>query len=61
MKTRVAEAMQMLRDGIGLDTIRVKTGYSLTTLKQMQQELTREQDQRSQRNWGTPAERRRTR
>lgn len=61
MKTRVAEAMQMLRDGIGLDTIRVKTGYSLTTLKQMQQELTREQDQRYQRNWGKSAERRRTR
>lgn len=61
MKTRVAEAMQMLRDGIGLDTIRVKTGYSLTTLKQMQQELTREQDQRYQRNWGKPEERRRTR
>ena len=61
MKTRVAEAMQMLRDGIGLDTIRVKTGYSLTTLTQMQQELTREQDQRYQRNWGKPAERRRTR
>lgn len=61
MKTRVAEAMQMLRDGIGLDTIRVKTGYSLTALKQMQQELTREQDQRYQRNWGKPEERRRTR
>lgn len=58
MKTRVAEAMQMLRDGIGLDTIRVKTGYSLTTLQHMQQELQREQDDRYERNWGKPRERR---
>lgn len=58
MRTRVAEAMQMLRDGIGLDTIRVKTGYSLTTLQHMQQELQREQDDRYERNWGKPRERR---
>ena len=57
MKNRVAEAMQMLRDGIGIDTVRIKTGYSLTALQHMQQELQREQDERYERNWGKHRER----
>ena len=57
MKNRVAEAMQMLHDGIGIDTVRIKTGYSLTALQHMQQELQREQDERYERNWGKPRER----
>ena len=57
MKNRVAEAMQMLRDGIGIDTVRIKTGYSLTALQHMQQEQQREQDERYERNWGKPRER----